>query len=134
MPRKHSRAINIFTRKPSGLCATAASALAMASGLYDFSHPYFTSACASGMVIFSGVCAMAKGINSCQCFGRVNRPATSNLLYSGVAGNGVSNPKIGNPGGQVRISCKVRSATPTVSLSMPKINEVIANTLRSASR
>src|SRR6202040_3860912 len=86
------------------------------------------------MLIFSGVCAIANGINSCQCFGRVSRPAASSLLYRGVAGSGVINPKIGSPGGQVRISFSVRSATPGVSLSMPKIKEVMAKTLRWASR
>ena len=40
---------------------------------------------------------MAKGINSCQCFTRVSRPAASSRLYSGVAGNGVSSPKMGKP-------------------------------------
>src|ERR1700730_11311662 len=106
----------------------------MASGLYDFDQPYFTSAWASSMVIFSGVWAMGNGMNSLQCFGRVRRPAAYNLLYNGVAGSGNIKPKIGNPGGHVRISCKVRSATPVVSLSIPKIKDVIANPLRSASR
>ena len=78
------------------------------------------------MLIFSGVCAMAKGINSCQCFGRVSRPATSSRLYSGVAGKGVSSPKMGSPGGHVRTCDRVRSATPVVSLSMPKMKDVIA--------
>ena len=41
---------------------------------------------------------MAKGRNSCQCFGRVSRPSLCSLLYSGVAGKGVSNPKTGKPG------------------------------------
>src|SRR6267142_2108898 len=86
------------------------------------------------MLIFRGVCAIANGINSCQCFGRVSSPAASSLFYSGVAGSGVINPKIGNPGGQVRISFSVRSARPGVSLSMPKIKEVMAKTLRWASR
>src|SRR5216683_373816 len=86
------------------------------------------------MLIFNGVWAIAKGMNSCQCFGRVSRPAASSFLYRGVAGSGVINPKIGSPGGQLRISFRVRSATPGVSLSMPKINEVMAKTLRCASR
>src|SRR2546429_1796364 len=73
------------------------------------------------MLIFSGVWAIAKGMNSCQCFGRVSRPAASSFLYRGVAGRGVIKPKIGSPGGQLRISFSVRSATPGVSLSMPKI-------------
>src|SRR5713226_8004192 len=86
------------------------------------------------MLIFSGVCAIAKGMNSCQCFGRVSRPAASSFLYRGVAGRGVIKPKIGSPGGQVRISFRVRSATPGVSSSMPKIKEVMSKTLRRASR
>src|SRR6266446_2473531 len=86
------------------------------------------------MLIFSGVWAIAKGMNSCQCFGRVSRPAASSFLYRGVAGRGVIKPKIGSPGGQLRISLSVRSATPGVSLSMPKIKEVMAETLRWASR
>ena len=69
---------------------------------------------------------MAKGINSCQCLTRVSRPAASSRLYSGVAGNGVSSPKMGRPGGQVRTCDSVRSATPVVSLSMPKMNDVMA--------
>src|SRR6266404_6202586 len=73
-------------------------------------------------------------MNSCQCFGPVSRPAASSLLYRGVAGSGVIKPKIGSPGGQERISLRVRSATPGVSLSMPKITEVMAKTLRRASR
>src|SRR5712692_1870330 len=73
-------------------------------------------------------------MNSCQCLGRVRRPAFSSRLYSGVAGKGVSRPKIGRPGGQVRTCSRVRSAAPTVSLSMPKINDVMAYTLRCASR
>src|ERR1039458_9519975 len=86
------------------------------------------------MVIFSGVWAIAKGMNSCQCLGLVRRPAFSRRLYNGVAGKGVRRPKIGKPGGQVRTCSRVRSATPTVSLSMPKINDVIAYTLRCARR
>src|SRR5256884_1222828 len=86
------------------------------------------------MLIFSGVWAIAKGMNSCQCFGRVSRPAASSFLYSGVAGRGVIKPKIGSPGGQLRIPYRVRSATQGVSLSMPKIKEVMAKTLRWASR
>src|SRR5713226_561549 len=34
---------------------------------------------------------------------------------------------MGRPGGQVRTCWSVRSATPDVSLSMPKINDVIAS-------
>src|ERR1700719_2396823 len=86
------------------------------------------------MVIFKGVWAMAKGINSCQGLGRVSLPTFSRRLYNGVAGKGDSRPKIGRPGGQVRTCSRVRSAAPTVSLSMPKINDVIAYTLRCASR
>src|SRR6184192_2565281 len=86
------------------------------------------------MLIFSGVWAIAKGMNSCQCFGRVSRPAASSFLYRGVAGRGVIKPKIGSPGGQLRISFSVRSATPGMSLSMPKIKDVMAKTLRWASR
>src|SRR5580704_5635467 len=70
------------------------------------------------MVIFSGVWAIVNGTKSSQCRGRVSRPAASNRLYKGVAGNGVSSPKMGRPGGHVRTCCKVRSATPGVSLSM----------------
>jgi len=51
---------------------------------------------------------MVNGTKSSQCLGRVSRPAASSLLYKGVAGNGVSRPKIGKPGGQVRTCCKVR--------------------------
>src|SRR5207249_1440159 len=86
------------------------------------------------MLIFSGVWAIAKGMKSCQCFGRVSRPAASSFLYRGVGGRGVIKPKIGSPGGQLRISFSVRSATPGVSLSMPKIQEVMAKPLRWASR
>ena len=56
----------------------------------------------------------------------MSRPEASSRLYKGVAGNGVSSPKTGRPGGHVRTCCKVRSATPAVSLSMPMMNEVIA--------
>ena len=101
-------------------------AFAMAAALYEAAQPAFTSACASAIVIFSGVCAISNGMNSCQCFGRVRRPANSRRLYNGVAGNGVSKPKMGRPGGQVWTSFKVLSATPVVSLSIPKIKEVMA--------
>jgi hypothetical protein len=43
-----------------------------------------------------------------------------------VAGKGVSWPKTGRPGGHARISRSVRSATPVVSLSIPKMKEVMA--------
>jgi len=46
-------------------------------------------------------------------------------LVERVAGKGVSRPKMGSPGGQVRTYASVRSATPVVSLSIPKINDVI---------
>ena len=70
----------MFNRYPSGLSFSDLTARAIASGLYAFAQPYFTSACASSIVIFSGVCAIANGMNFCQCFGRVNLPAASNRL------------------------------------------------------
>src|SRR5713226_2368097 len=70
----------MFTRYPKGLCLSELTALAKASGLYERTHPYFTSARACAMVIFSGVWAISNGMNSCQCCGRVSRPAASSLV------------------------------------------------------
>jgi hypothetical protein len=43
-----------------------------------------------------------------------------------VPGNGVRALKTGSPGGHISICCRVRSATPAVSLSSPNMNQVIA--------
>jgi len=59
---------------PSGLSFNASTTFPMACGLYDAAQRLRTSRCASSMVIFKGVCAIANGINSCQCFGRVSLP------------------------------------------------------------
>ena len=76
--------------------------------------------------MFSGVCAIRNGENSSQCFGRVRRPSFSRRSYIGVAGNGVICPNTGSTGGHSRICASVRSPTPGVSWSSPKMNEVMA--------
>ena len=55
------------------------------------------------MVILRGMWAIVFFSNFSQCFGRTRRPSSCSRLYSGVEGNGVSWPKTGKPGGQVRI-------------------------------
>src|ERR1017187_3818254 len=75
---------------------------------------------------------MRNGANSSQCLGRVRRPSLARRSYSGVAGKGVICPKTGSTGGHSRIAARVRSPTPTVSLSKPKRTDVIQQTLHLA--
>src|SRR5258708_3732123 len=51
------------------------------------------------MVIFSGVWALANGVESCPCFWRVNRPAGSRPLLSRGAGQRGSKPQMGQTRG-----------------------------------
>jgi hypothetical protein len=39
------------------------------------------------MLIFNGVCAIAKGMNSCQCFGRVSRPGVGRIAFDWIDPN-----------------------------------------------
>ena len=78
------------------------------------------------MVIFNGVWAIANGMNSFQCLGRVSRPAVSSRLYRGVAGQGRQQPENRQsrwPRADL-LECAFSHAT--VSLSMPKMNDVMA--------
>jgi len=53
----------------------------------------------------------------------VSRPRLRAFCTRALQAVAVIKPKIGSPGGQVRISFRVRSATPGVSWSMPKKND-----------